>query len=279
MSDYNDSSDLAQYIKFSRIEQPTSPELAPGFNKTNAQAGDIFVYFEDGTLKVFPRIPGVVFVPIFMAERWVEWLPGYSGSGPPVDVHTFEPADTHWPVVDTNGRKACLRSSNGNKIEHTYYLRSFVEEQVITLAFKSTALALVKQFNTNADRVRVEIDGDLVHLVGAAYNLSSEEQKKGTWRWYTPTFEQLGILGTPKGPSLDLARRAKALRQEFKAADAREKQERLQALGLRPPSLTANKPAHGSISFSSGVSKQWSDPKPSEQSPPAGKPDDSIPFA
>jgi len=175
----DDHSDLAQNLRLSKVLQAASGELAPGPNRLEAQAGDIVAYFQDHPLIVYPRVAGMPFVGVAFIELEVEWSPNRGSSGP-VAVHDFRPSDAEWVVVDTSGRKACIRSSNGNKIEKTIYMHALVEGMPITFPFKSRALRVGKRLSDDADRVRIQIDGETVRVVGAQYRLSSEPERDGS---------------------------------------------------------------------------------------------------
>jgi hypothetical protein len=278
----DDHSDIAQNQRLSKILQALSNELAPGPNRLEgAAAGDILAYFQDHPPILYPRVTGMPFVGVAFIELQVEWSPNRGSSGP-VAVHDFRPADAEWVVVDTSGRKACIRSSNCNKIEKTIYMHALVEGMPITFPFKSTALGVGKRLSDDADRVRIQIDGETVRVVGAQYRLSSEPERDGSYTWYKPTFIRLGVFGEPGGPSLELARKAKELRFKIKAEEDLKKRERLAAISApspTPPLLGVGQPPRGTTTFATGV--RWSDPKSTETPTPgtegAGS-DDPIPW-
>jgi hypothetical protein len=279
----DDHSDLTQNLRLSKLLQALSAELAPGPNRLDAQAGDVLAYFQDNTSKVYSRVPGMPFVGVAFLEMAMEWPPDRGSGAGPVAAHDFVPADAEWVVVDGGGRKACIRASNGNRIEKTVFLHALVEGQPVTFPFRSTALEIGKRLAADADRVRVQVDGETVRVVGAIYRLSSELERKGTQSWYRPTFERLGVLGEPSGPPLELVRRAKTLRFESKLEEERKKKEHLAAIPApRPtPALISPDPPRGTASFTTGIASRWSDPKPPEPPAPSANradPDDPIPW-
>jgi hypothetical protein len=272
---YNDDhSDLTLKMKLSKIGQPGSAELVPGPNCLDAQAGDILAYFPDGFWRVFAQVVGMLFIPISFILRYVEWPPSRGSNFGPVDVHFVEPADTEWVVIDASGLKKCIRTSNGNRIEETIFATFLVEGEPVTFGFKSTALKVVRSFQAAADRVRVQIDGELVRVVGAQYLLSSTPERKGPYTWHLPTFKRIGVYGEPNGPSLELVRKAKALRFEARIEEDRQRLAALPAPPAPPPQLIApGQPPRGSQTVTTG---RWSDPKPTEQS--EAKPIDTLPL-
>jgi hypothetical protein len=264
----DDHSDLdPRAMRPSKILQAVSPELAPGPDRLNAQAGDYLLYYEDGSSKVFPRIPGVETHPVAFVEKAMEW-PGERGSGAgPIAAHDFVPADAEWVVIDANGRKAHVRSSNGNRIEKTIFMHALVEGLPVTFSFRSTAYEIGARLGGEADRVRVQIDGEMVRVCGAMFRLSSELDHKGSRTWYAPRFEKVGVFGEKGGPSLEMVRKAKQLRFEFKAEEDRKKKERLAAISAPnvAPVMIGDQRSPGTMTVSSG--RHWADPKRSE--PPA----------
>jgi hypothetical protein len=281
----DDHSDIAQFQQLSKVLQTGSKELTPGPNRLEGAAGDILAYFSDHPPILYPRVSGAPFVPVAFVELYVEWPAVRSSSAGPIAVHDFQPADVEWPIVNTSGRKACIRSSNGNKIERTIYMHALIGAEGLqtTFAFRSTALKPAKRFADDADRVRVQIDGEIVRVVGAQCLISSAPEKDGAYTWYQPTFARLGVLGEPNGPTLEIARKAKTLRFQIRAEDDARKRERLAAISAvipTPPLLGVGQPPRGTTIFTTGV--KWSDPKPSESQPaPDAKrvdPNDDIPW-
>ena len=286
----DDKSDLGQRLRLSTILQALSPAVAQGSNYPEARPGDFLLCFEDGSEKLVSRAAGVTLLPIMFLDKAVEWPPDRGSRSAPIDHHDFVPADAEW--IDVGGKKACIRSSNGNRIEKTIYVPALVDGFKTTFAFKSMAYAIAQDFGRDADKVRVEVDGEAVRVCGALWKLTSELKRKNTYTWYGPRFEKLGILGQATGPALELVKMAKTLRFEMKVEEERQKKERA-ALSAVPRTPTLGR---GTMSITSGLAsnppRSWADPrgpaeivdpKPAEQAPKAATKDpndeiDSIPW-
>jgi hypothetical protein len=259
----DDKPDLDQRLRLSTILQALSPQLAPGSNWPDAKAGDIFINYEDSE-ELFPRVPGVKLQPIAAVEYAVEWLPERGSRSAPVAHHPFVPLDAEW-LVGADGRKACRRP-NGNRIEKTIYLHMLVGGFKTTFPFKSTAYNDGKSFSSAADKVRVEVDGEPVRVVGAFWQMTSEVERNDRGQtWFGPRFEKLGVLGQPNGPTLEQVKAARDLRYEFKLEEEKRK-----AVLSAPPSPT---PAltRGTTTFSTGLEprqRSWADPRPAETADP-----------
>jgi hypothetical protein len=268
----DDKPDLDQRLRLSTILQALSPQLAPGSNWPDAKAGDILINYEDSE-QLFPRVPGVTFQPIASVEFAVEWPPERGSRSAPVAHHDFVPLDAEW-LVGADGRKACRRP-NGNRIEKTVYLHMLVGGFKTTFPFKSTAYNDGQSFSRATDKVRVEIDGETVRVVGAFWRMTSELERNDRGQtWFGPRFEQVGVLGQPTGPTIEQARVARDLRFEFKLEEEKRK-----AVLSAPPSPT---PAitRGTTTFTTGIERQrsWADPQPATQPKPSVEPklNDSI---
>jgi hypothetical protein len=277
----DDQSDLAQRLRLSTILQALSPALAPGSDYPEARAGDFLLAFEDSSEKLVPRAQGVVFVPVASVEYAVEWPADRGSRGAPIEHHDIVPLDAQW-IVGPDGRKACLRP-NGNRVEKTVYVHMLVDGFKTTIALKSMSYSIGQDFGRDADKVRVNVDGEVVRVCGALWKMTSELERKNSYTWYSPRFERLGVLGQPNGPSLDLVRMAKTLRFEFKIEETKRKAERAALAQVKPtPALGRT----GSISITSGIDRprSWADPRGPEivDPPPAEQPaktiDDDIPF-
>ena len=259
----DDRPDIEQRLRLSTILQALSPALAPGSNWPDAKAGDILINFEYSE-ELFPRVPGVKLQPIAAVEYAVEWLPERGSRSAPVAHHPFVPLDAEW-LVGADGRKACRRP-NGNRIEKTIYLHMLVGGFKTTFPFKSTAYNDGKSFSSAADKVRVEVDGEPVRVVGAFWQMTSEVERNDRGQtWFGPRFEKLGVLGQPNGPTLEQVKAARDLRFEFKLEEEKQK-----AVLSAPPSPT---PAltRGTTTFSTGIERRqrsWADPRPAETADP-----------
>jgi hypothetical protein len=278
----DEKSDLdARVMRPSTILQALSPALAPDSDWPDAKAGDFLLSYEDGSEELVPRVPGVTLQPIAFVQKAMEWPAERGSKSAPIAAHDFVPLDAEW--IDVGGRKACLRPG-GTRIEKTIFAHALVKGFKTTFAFKSTAYDVGDRFGRDADKTRVEVDGEVVRVCGALYQLTSElERNPRGQTWYGPRYTKLGVLGQEGGPTIEQVRAARDLRFEFKAEEEARKKERAALSALKPtPALP-----RGSISITSGIerSRSWADPRgPAEIADPkpmtrAPAPiDDDIPF-
>jgi hypothetical protein len=253
----DDKPDLDPKVRLAKLLQALSPAVAPGSPWPDAKPGDILASYEDASEKLFPRSQGMPLVPVAFAESAVEWAPERGARSAPIAHHDFVPLDAEW--INVGGRKACVRSSNGNRIEKTVFLHMLVEGFRTTFAFSSTAYNIGQSFSRDADRVRVTIDGETVRVCGGLWLMSSELERdpQRGHTWYAPRFKLLGVLGEPAGPSLELVKQARDLRFEFKASEAKRKEGLAALSAVKPtPALT-----RGTMSITSGVEhpRSWAD--------------------
>jgi hypothetical protein len=263
----DDKPDLSPRVRLSKLLQALSPAVAPGSPWPDAKAGDFLMAFDDDSEQLFPRIPGVTFLPVVSIEKAVEWTPERGSRSAPVEHHDFVPADAEW--IDVGGRKACIRSSNGNRIEKTVFVHMLVGGFKTTFSLSSTAYNIGQSFSRDADKVRVTIDDEVVRVCGALWRMTSElERNQRSQTWFAPRFEKLGVLGQPTGPTLEQVRVARDLRFEFKLEEEKRKAERAALSTVKPtPALT-----RGTMSITTGIglsvgSRSWAAPK--EPEPPA----------
>jgi len=282
----DDKPDLEPKVRLTKLLQALSPACAPGSPWPDAKAGDYLLAFEDGSERLVPRVPGVTFLPVVGVEKAVEWTPERGSRSAPVAHHDFVPLDAEW--IDIGGRKACIRSSNGNRIEKTVFVHMLVDSFRTTIALASTSYSIGQTFCRDADRVRVTIDNEVVRVCGAFWLMTSELERNSRGQtWFAPRFSKLGILGQEKGPTIEQVKAARDLRFEFKIEEDARKAERA-TLAKVTPTLTLTR---GAISITSGLpapqTRSWADPKPVEIDPKsaAQRPktidpdlDDSIPF-
>jgi hypothetical protein len=239
--------------------QALSPAVAPGSPWPDARPGDYLVTYADGSEKLCPRIPGVPVLPVVFMEKAVEWAPERGTRAPPVAHHDFVPLDAAW--IKVNGKKSCIRSSNGNRIEKTVFLYALVEGFQTTFSFASTSYNIGKNFSNEAGKVKVLIDDEPVRVCGALWRLTSELERENTYTWFSPRFEKIGVLGQPSGPSLEMARLAKTLRFEVKAQQEADKAARIAASGVKPTPALGRV---GSIEVTTGIGERprsWADPR------------------
>lgn len=275
----DDASDLdARMMRPSTILQALSPALAPDFDWPDARAGDFLLSYEDGSEELVPRVPGVMLQPVAFVTKFMEWPAERGSRSAPIGAHDYAPLDAEW--IDVGGRKACLRPG-GARIEKTVFAHALVNGFKTTFAFKSTAYDVGDRFGRDADKVRVEVDGEIVRVCGALYRLTSElERNPRGQTWFGPRYTKLGVLGQEAGPTLDQVRVAKAMRFEFKIEEDARKKERA-ALSAAPLKPTPALPPRGSISFSSGIERprSWADPRGAAEivdPKPAAQPEKTI---
>jgi hypothetical protein len=252
----DDKSDLeARAMRPSRVLQALSPELAPDSNWPDAKAGDLMFSFDDRSEELFSRATGAKVQLIVSVTQFIEWEAQRGAKKPPVGVYDWVPLDAQW--MNVGGRKTCVRP-NGNRIEKTIFSHMLVGGFRATFAFKSTAFEVGERLGQDADKVRVEVDGEIVRVVGAFYKLSSEltpPNDRGE-SWWKPTFARLAILGEAGGPTIEQTRTARDLRFAFKIEE--EKRKAVLSAPSPTPGLTRGT---GSISYTSGVERRsWADP-------------------
>jgi hypothetical protein len=262
--------------RLSGVIQAMSQELTPGPKRLEgAKVGDIKVCYEDGSREAFSN--GVSIITLMFAERVVEWAP--RGSMTPPITHFRMPLDAEWRDVG-GGRRACIRSSTGNRCEKTIYQFGLINGFRVTFAHRSTGYAIGRDFSDELDRVRVTVDGATVRVVGAKYKLFSEltpPNDRGE-RWYALRYERQGILGEPNGPTVEEVRIARDIRAELRAEEERQKEEYAALPQVRPtPAL-----GRGATSFTTGLpappTRSWADPRPAEivDPKPAARPEKSV---
>jgi hypothetical protein len=239
----------------STVLQALSPAVAEGSDYPEARPGDLLFNFEDRSERLYKRVPGVKVQLLACVTVFVEWSPERSAKKPPVAVHDYAPLDAQWQNI--GGRSSFVRH-NGNKIEKTIHAYMLVEGFRAVFGFKSTAHEIGERLSRDADKVRVTVDGAMVRMVGAFYQLSSEIEKNDRGdTWWKPTFQRLGIMGAENGPTIDEVRRGRDLRFEFKTAEDARK------TALSAPTATpALTRSAGSIEYSTGVKRRsWADPQ------------------
>ena len=201
--------------KLIRLLQPNSMDLLEQI--PDAKAGD-FAVPHDGEHLLFRGATGAPFIPIGFAQAFVEWGQGRSGY---VDSHPKKPRDAIWrDGRDSPDGKAGYVRESGNRIEDTLYCHMLILSGGApfggTFAFRSTARAAGGEFESKAERLKVDSEG-LGGLICGKWVMRSHVEKSGDYRWYTPSLELVGKLRGANGPRLDEVRIAANLRQEFRA--------------------------------------------------------------
>jgi hypothetical protein len=247
-----------------------------------AKEGDYVVFTDDGRATVYPSPQGVIILPIMFYERALEWPMRRSTGAPPIAVHDVKPVDADWTVIDAQGKKGIVRKSNGNKIEETTYIDTLIGGAdgklptpwlKATFAFNSTGRRdMALPFMADCDNLVVEVDGKPTYVCVALYRLFSAPQTNNDtgYGWSSPRYERTGVLGEPKGPTIEMVRVARALRMERRAIEKVEKAALIEKRLAEQPALLAamrNVPligntgpvTRGPTTFTSGAS--WADPK------------------
>jgi hypothetical protein len=189
----------------------------------DAKAGDFGVP-RDGEYLLFRGATGIPFLPIGFAQAYVEWGQGRSGY---VDAHAKKPRDAIWRDGrdSPDGKAGYVRESSGTRIEDTLYCHLLILSGGApfggTFAFRSTARTVGGEFESKAERLKVEGEG-LGGLVVGKWLMRSHVEKSGDYRWFTPSIELVGKLREANGPTLEQVRIAAKLRQEFRAGLALE---------------------------------------------------------
>jgi hypothetical protein len=201
--------------KLIQLLQPNSMKLLEQI--PDAKAGD-FAVPHDGEHLLFRGATGVPFIPIGFAQAFVEWGQGRSGY---VDSHPKKPRDAIWrDGRDSPDGKAGYVRENGNRIEDTLYGHMLILSGGAsfggTFAFRSTSRAVGGEFESKAERLRVDSEG-LGGLVVGKWLMRAYVEKSGDYRWFTPSMELVGKLREANGPTLEQVRIATKLRQEFRA--------------------------------------------------------------
>jgi hypothetical protein len=130
-----------------------------------------------------------------------------------------------YPMVTKEGRYA----QDGSVWERTVYLHSLVvavgrpasrlERPICgTFPFRSRALKIGQDFyNSQLRTVKAVIDGkNARHMTLGLFEMSSEITRERSYSWTAPKLSLIGVVGQPRGPSIELARVAKTLRDSFK---------------------------------------------------------------
>jgi hypothetical protein len=205
-----------------RLLQPNSPELAPGGDDylEGAYAGD-FVTTHQGERILIKGSIGFAFVPVAFELNFVEYAPSRGGF---IAAHGAEkPADAVWTdASDAPDGKAGYYNARGNRVEQTIYAHLLLlahdgghAPRGATFAFRSTSLAVGRDFANRASRLKVENE-NIGGIVIGKWQMRSRLERQNDYRWYLPQVAMIGKLGEIAGPSLSEVRLAAQLRANFK---------------------------------------------------------------
>jgi hypothetical protein len=192
------------------------------------------------------------FLAIGCDNLWVHWganrsgLLGFlPGSEAPPGTAWLKPGVPRegFPTVMKEGRYA----PDGSVWERTVYLHSLavavgrpairLERPICgTFPFRSRALKIGQNFyHSQLKAVEAVIDGKVVrHMALGLFEMSSEIARERSYIWMAPKPALVGVFGQPSGPSLEMARVAKTLRDSFKQGRAWAS-EPLPAIAASPP--------------------------------------------
>jgi hypothetical protein len=194
------------------------------------------------------------FLAIGCDDFWVHWaanrggLLGFlPGSETPPGTDWLKPGvpRDRYPMVMKEGRYA----PDGSVWERTIYLHSLVvavgrpairlDEPICgTFAFKGKSCQIGQNFyRSQLKAVEAVVDGRRSrHMTLALFEMSSEIERERSYIWMAPKPTLVGVFGQPGGPSIELARVAKRLRDSFKQGRAWAS-EPLPAIAAPPPSV------------------------------------------
>ena len=183
--------------KLIRLLQPNSMDLLEQI--PDAKAGD-FAVPHDGEHLLFRGATGVPFIPIGFAQAFVEWGQGRSGY---VNSHPKKPRDAIWRDGrnSPDGKAGYVRES-GNRIEDTLYCHMLILSGGApfggTFAFRSTARAAGGEFESKAERLKVDSEG-LGGLVCGKWVMRSPSRSPATIAGTHPPWSSLASCAKQTG--------------------------------------------------------------------------------
>jgi hypothetical protein len=174
------------------------------------------------------------FLAVGCDDFWVHWaanrggLLGFSqGPETPPGTEWLKPGVPRdgYPMVMKEGRYA----PDGSVWERTIYLHSLVvavgrpairlDEPICgTFAFKGKSCEIGQNFyRSRLKAVEAVVEGKVVrNMTLGLFEMSSEITRERSYSWVEPKPTQVSVFGQPGGPSIELARVAKTLRDSFK---------------------------------------------------------------
>jgi hypothetical protein len=144
--------------------------------------------------------------PILFLNSYIEWT--VSGGGGP-ETHYELPADTKW---DQEAR--CWFRDNGNSVGEGAEIIGLVNGEVSSRMFRLGAVKVARQLNSAAGALVIETDQGPVQLpfYGANWRMGAIEKHGSNGKSYwQETYELIGTVGQPGGPSWDEFDRCQAL--------------------------------------------------------------------
>jgi hypothetical protein len=144
--------------------------------------------------------------PILYKDIYIEWK--VDGGGGP-ETHYALPADAKW---DQEAR--CWFRDNGNSVEEGAEIISLVNGEVCPQSFRLGALKVARQLNSAAGALVIETDQGPVQLpfYGANWRMGAIEKHASNGKsFWQETYEHVGTVGQPGGPTWDEFDRCQAL--------------------------------------------------------------------
>jgi hypothetical protein len=223
--DLGDTPDIQESgARFSGIVQPTSSVggVAGQIHLIDAQTGDDY----------FVKSASVIAINVF--ERVITWP---SAGGPSITVDALPPEAAWGKFNDRWGHylPSGDRASQHVLVNCLALLDKGKPPISAVYAFKDTGFKVGKQFAAAVERVRVEVDGAMTRVVGALWSFSAEPARNTKGNYFVPAFSLIGKLGDPKGPPIELVRKARELRLKFKAEEVEHQRDRLEAPPMQGP--------------------------------------------
>jgi hypothetical protein len=179
---------------------------------------------------------GYQFLAVGCDDFWVHWGANRGGGRLGISPGSEIPPGTAWlkPGVPHDGFPTVMKEGryapDGSVWEHTIYLHSLVvvvgrpaiplDEPICgTFAFKGKSCQIGQNFyRSQLKAVEAIVDGRRSrHMSLALFEMNSELVRgRNQYAWMAPKPSLVGVFGQPGGPSLELARVAKILRDSFK---------------------------------------------------------------
>jgi hypothetical protein len=139
-----------------------------------------------------------VCTPIKFKDTFIEWIVKPRGY---VTTHDALPEDASW-----DAKARCWFRPNGNSVEEAAEILGLINGEVCTQSFSLSALAVARSLNSAASKLTAETDGPPIRLpfFGASWRMGSiEKQSSNGKSYWQPTYELVGTIGQPGGPSED----------------------------------------------------------------------------
>jgi hypothetical protein len=139
-----------------------------------------------------------VWTPIKFKDTFMEWTVKPRGY---VATHDALPEDASW-----DAKARCWFRPNGNSVEEAAEILGLVNGEVCTQSFSLSALAVARSLNSAASKLTAETDGPPIRLPFYAANWrmgSTEKHNSNGKSFWQPTYQLVGTIGQPGGPSGD----------------------------------------------------------------------------